>query len=139
MGAEKRACGERTAGRGSGKAFTVADQSNFSPDVLQYFTGMIRETCVTLLYALSGRGERGNPPPQGTCLHSAQAPCQMTLLADRVHSREMVDLLQPSHSHHPLLVHRCMFRHISFVTLGRLAFGVCHFATTKFGTACVRL
>ncbi len=78
------------------------------------------------------------PLTQDTCLHPAEASCQMTLLADSVHPREMVDLLQPSHSHHPLLVQGDVFvASVCYLgPAGRRC--VWRFATRTFGTACVR-
>lgn len=38
-----------------------------------------------------------------TCLHPAEAPCQVPFPADGVHTREVVDLLQSPHPHDSLL------------------------------------
>lgn len=43
------------------------------------------------------------PSVPSTCLHPAEAPCQVPLPADGVHTREVVDFLQSSHPHDSLL------------------------------------
>lgn len=47
--------------------------------------------------------ENCHPSKPSTCLHPAEAPCQVPFPADGVHAREMVDLLQPSHPQYSLL------------------------------------
>lgn len=38
-------------------------------------------------------------------LHSAEAPGQLSFLANEMHAREVVDLLKSSHPHDPLYAH----------------------------------